>query len=121
VVRRGGEPEGTDGHRLDARFDQVDVVRLEIGDASGASGWSNFDLGAQSIESGGDISDAHIEDLGQGWRRLTLTVPFKSDVASLAFALMSVDGKAADYPGAGRSIMITQPVIASAAVRRGGH
>jgi lysophospholipase L1-like esterase len=103
---------------IDARFDQVDVVRLEIRDSSGSYGWSNIDLGTQSIKAGGSISNAFIEDLGNGWRRLSLTVPFKSEVASLAFTLMSVDGNASDYPGAGRSMVITQPVVASASPRR---
>jgi lysophospholipase L1-like esterase len=106
---------------VEARFDEVDVVRLEIRDASGSYGWSDVDLGTQSLKAGGSISNAFIEDLGQGWRRVSLTVPFKSGVASIAVALMSVDGKATEYPGAGRSMAITQPVVASAGARMGGQ
>jgi hypothetical protein len=104
---------------IDVHFGQVDVVRLEIRDAAGSYGWSNIDLGTQSIKAGGTLSNAFIEDLGHGWRRLALTMPFRSDAASIAFALMSVDGNATDYPGAGRSMVITQPVVASAGARMG--
>jgi lysophospholipase L1-like esterase len=106
---------------IDVGFDQVDVVRLKIRDASGADGWSTIDLGTQSLSAGGNIGNAFIEDLGHGWRRISLTVPFKSDVASIAFGLMSVDGNARDYPGAGRSIVITQPAIAATGTRMGGQ
>jgi hypothetical protein len=98
---------------IDVHFGQVDVVRLEIRDSSGSYGWSNIDLGAQSFSVGGNINNAYIEDLGKGWRRISLTVPFKSDVASVAFALMSADGNATEYPGVGRSMVLTQPVVAS--------
>jgi hypothetical protein len=99
---------------IDAQFDQIDVVRLDVRDASGSSGWSIFDLGAKSFSDGGSVKYASIEDLGKGWRRLTVTVGFKSDAASLALRLMSPDGTASDYPGAGRSMLITAPTAALA-------
>jgi hypothetical protein len=99
---------------IDARFGAVDVARIEVRDASGSYGWVDVDLGAQNFKVGGNnIVGSHIWDLGKGWRRMTLTVSFKSDVASLAFALMSPDGKADRYPGVGRSIAITEPVLSS--------
>jgi hypothetical protein len=98
---------------IDAYFGQVDVVRLEIRDTSSSYGWSTIDLGAQTISAGGNINNAHIQDLGRGWRRITLTIRFKSDVASVAFALMSLDGGVSEYPGVGRSITITRPTVAS--------
>jgi hypothetical protein len=106
---------------IDAHFGQVDVVRIEIRDASGSHGWSTIDLGAQTISADGNIGNAIIEDLGHGWRRISLTVPFKSDVASIAFDLMSVDGNASDYPGLGRSVVITQPAVAPVGTRMGGQ
>jgi hypothetical protein len=99
---------------IDAHFDQVDVVRLDVRDAAGSYGWSTFDLGAKSFSDGGSVAYASIEDLGKGWRRLSLTVGFKSDVASLTVRLMSPDGTASDYPAAGRSMLISPPGVASA-------
>jgi hypothetical protein len=98
---------------IDAHFGQVDVVRVEIRDSSGFYGWSNIDLGAQNFTGGGNLSNAYIEDLGRGWRRISLTAPFKSDLASMTFGLMSLDGEANEYPGTGRSVTITRPTVAS--------
>ena len=98
---------------IDARFDTVDVVRIEMRDASGSYGWASVDLGAQNFKTGGNIVATHIRDLGSGWRRVTLTMPFKSDVATLGFAFMSPDGKADKYPGNERSIAISEPILSS--------
>jgi hypothetical protein len=106
---------------IDAHFDQVDMVRLEVRDASGAHGWSNFDLGAKGFNDGGILKYASILDLGKGWRRLSLTAQFESKVASLTFRLMSPDGTATDYPGAGRSMVMTLPVVASADSKMGSE
>jgi lysophospholipase L1-like esterase len=113
-VTWSGVPVSTHGDSvvsIDARFGQVDVVRIEIRDGSASDGWSEIDLGAQTIKSGGTIGNALIEDLGKGWRRISLTVPFKSDVASVAFALTSLDGNATEYAGVGRSMVMTLPVV----------
>ena len=98
---------------IDARFGTVDVVRIEMRDASGSYGWTNVDLGAQNFKVGGNMVGSHIQDLGKGWRRVTMTMPFKSDVASLGFAFMSPDGKADKYSGVGRSIAIAEPILTS--------
>jgi hypothetical protein len=97
---------------LDVHFSLVDVVRLEMRDAAGSYGSSTIDLGAQQIKPSGNIN-AHIEDLDKGWRRITLTMPFKSDRASFTFSLMSLTGEAVEYLGVGRSIVITEPSVAS--------
>ena len=98
---------------IDAHFGTVDVVRIELRDAAGSYGWANVDLGAQHFKAGGNIVGAHIQNLGKGWRRVTLTMPFKTDTASLGFAFMSPDGKADQYPGVGRSIAIAEPTLSS--------
>ena len=54
---------------IDVWFDAtVDVVRLEMGSAS-----ADFDLAARSVLASRDTKGAFIQDLGEGWRRLTLT------------------------------------------------
>jgi hypothetical protein len=85
----------------------------EMRDASGSYGWVDVDLGAQSLKAGGNIVGSHIQDLGKGWRRVTLTMPFKSDVASLVLAFVSPDGKIGQYAGVGRSIAIAEPTLSS--------
>jgi hypothetical protein len=106
---------------IDARFNQVDVVRLKVGDASGSNGWCNVDLGAKSFSDGGSVEYASVQDLGNGWRRLSVTARFEAKAASFAFRLMSPDGAQSEYPGAGRSMVITLPVVAPADAKTGGR
>lgn len=100
---------------IDVWFDTtIDMVRLEMRDASGASGRADFDLAARRAAAAGDTTGAYLLDLGKGWRRLILTAPLAKDSASFDILLMSPDGEAAtSYPGENRSLVIGQPALAS--------
>lgn len=99
---------------LDVWFDTtVDMVRLEMRDASGTSGRADFDLAARRAAAGGDTTGAYMIDLGKGWRRLILTMPRVGRSASFDIVLMSPASAAtAIYPGENRSLVIGQPVLA---------
>lgn len=100
---------------IDVWFDTtIDMVRLDMRDASGASGRADFDLAARRVTAAVDTTGAYLLDLGKGWRRLILTVPLANGSASFAIVLMSPDGEAATtYPGESRSLVIGQPVLTS--------
>jgi hypothetical protein len=100
---------------IDVWFDTtIDMVRLDMRDASGASGRADFDLAARRVTAAVGTAGAYLLDLGKGWRRLILTVPLANDSASFDIVLMSPDGEAATtYPGENRSLVIGQPVLAS--------
>ena len=92
----------------------IDMVRLEMRDASGASGRADFDLPARRVAAASGTTGAYLLDLGKGWRRLILTMPLTGSSASFDIVLMSPDGEAATtYLGESRSLVIGQPVLGS--------
>jgi hypothetical protein len=98
---------------VDAWSDSVAAVRLEMLDAAKSYGRADFDLVRQKtiLTNGKDVV-AKIEDLGKGWTRLTLTVPLAADSASFNVTLLSGTDQVS-YPGGNRSLVVTEPVLAS--------
>ena len=96
---------------IDAWSDAIEKVRLEMNDSSGSYGQADFDLAAQKAIPNGKNVVAQVQDLGKGWKRVTLTTPFAAKSAAFSVALLA-DNDESTYPGGKRSIVITEPVLA---------
>lgn len=97
---------------VDVWSDSADVVRLEMIDNRKTYGRADFDLARQRVVAkDGKKVQAQIQDLGKGWKRITLTLPVEGDVATPGLAL--VRDAEVQYPGGSRSIVITEPALAS--------
>lgn len=79
-------------------------IRFEMRDEQpGKYGIVVFDLLQKVITGGsGDVSDAGMQELPDGWYRCWAAMPFATGTAVFNFALLAEDG-AGTYPGNGRS------------------
>jgi hypothetical protein len=97
---------------VDVWSDSADVVRLEMIDNSRTYGRADFDLVKQKIVAkDGKGARAEMRDLGKGWKRITLTLPLAGDAATPSLAL--IHNTEVRYPGSSRSIVMTDPALAS--------
>jgi lysophospholipase L1-like esterase len=94
---------------VDAWSDAVEIVRLEINGSSGSYGRADFDLVAQKAIPYGKNVVAQVQDLGNGWKRMTLTTPFAANSFNVA---LLTDDHESTFVGGKRSIVITEPSLA---------
>jgi hypothetical protein len=84
------------GDRTNIRFEMRD-------DQKGKYGIAVFDLLHQKVlGKSGDVTNAGIQAMPNGWFRCWATMPYATDSAVFNFALLDANG-AASYPGDGRS------------------
>jgi hypothetical protein len=96
---------------VDVWSESADVVRLEMIDNLKTYGRADFDIVRQKVVAkDGKKVDAQIQDLGKGWKRITLTLPVAGGAATPSLAL--IHNTEVQYPGSSRSIVITEPALA---------
>jgi hypothetical protein len=103
---------------IDVWSDTVPVIVLETLEGPEKYGRADVDLALGKVTyRKGAIQGAQVRDLGRGWKRITLECPPSDDSFLLTVAMLSDDGSA-KYPGTGRSIAVTPPVLTQATTLR---